>query len=78
MARTLLKSRLHSNEHKPKIEQEINNTKSTLPPNLQSIKQKFLNFCRETSLLNIITDSSPFFKIISYGYIPIFCFIVYK
>ena len=32
MPRTLLKSILHCNEHKPKIKQEINNTKSNLPP----------------------------------------------
>ena len=32
MPRTLIKSRLHSNKHKPKIKQEINNTKSNLPP----------------------------------------------
>ena len=43
MPRTLIKSRLHSNKHKPKINQEINNTKSTLPPNLQSFKQKLLS-----------------------------------
>ena len=43
MARTLIKSRLHSNKHKPKIKQEINNTKSNLPPNLQSFKQKLLS-----------------------------------
>ena len=43
MPRTLIKSRLHSNEHKPKIKQEINNTKSNLPPNLQTFKQKLLS-----------------------------------
>ena len=43
MPKTLIKSRLHSNKHKPKIKQEINNTESTLPPNLQSFKQKFLS-----------------------------------
>ena len=42
MPRTLVKSRLHSNKHKPKIKQEMNNTKSTLPPSLQSFKQKLL------------------------------------
>ena len=31
MPRTLIKSRLHSIKHKPKIKQEINNTKSNLP-----------------------------------------------
>ena len=35
MPKTIIKSRLHSNKHKPKIKQEINNIKSTLPPNLQ-------------------------------------------
>ena len=43
MPKTLIKSRLHSNKHNPKIKQEINNTKSTLPPNLQSFKQKLLS-----------------------------------
>ena len=43
MPRTLIKSRLHSNKHKPKIKQEINNTKLNLPPNLQSFKQKLLS-----------------------------------
>ena len=40
MPKTLIKSRLHSNKHKPKIKQEINNTKSTLPPKLENVKQK--------------------------------------
>ena len=35
-----IKSRLHSNKHKPKIKQEIGNTKSTLTPNLKSFKRK--------------------------------------
>ena len=43
MPKTLIKSRLHCNKHKPKIEQEINNTKSDLPPHLQTIKQKLLS-----------------------------------
>ena len=42
MPRTLIKSRLHSNKHKPKIKQEMNNTKSNLP-HLQSFKQKLLS-----------------------------------
>ena len=46
MPKTLIKSRLHSNEHKPKIQQEPNNTKSYLPPNLQSFKQKLLSGSR--------------------------------
>ena len=43
MHRTLIKSRLHSDEHKPKIKQEINNAKPNLPPHLQSFKQKLLS-----------------------------------
>ena len=43
MPTTLMKSILHSNKHKPKIKQELNNTKSNLPPNLQSFKQKLLS-----------------------------------
>ena len=42
MPRTLIKSRLHPNKHKPKIKQEMNNTKSNLPPHLHSFKQKLL------------------------------------
>ena len=37
MPKTLIKSRLHSNKHKPKIKQELNN-KPSLPPNFQSFK----------------------------------------
>ena len=43
MPRTLIKSRLHSNKYKPKNKQEINNTKSNLPPHLQTFKQKLLS-----------------------------------
>ena len=43
MPRTLIKSRLHPNKHKTKIKQEINNTKSSLPQNIQSFKQKLLS-----------------------------------
>ena len=43
MPRTLIKSRLHPIKHKSKIKQEINNTKSNLPPHLQSFKQKLLS-----------------------------------
>ena len=43
MPKTLIKSRLHPNKHKPKIKQEIKSTKSNLPPNLQSFKQKLLS-----------------------------------
>ena len=42
MPKTLIKSRLHSNKHKPKINKEQNNTKSTLPLNLQIFKLKLL------------------------------------
>ena len=42
MPKTLIKSRLHSNKHKPKIKQDSNNTKLNLPPNLQKFKNKFL------------------------------------
>ena len=41
MPRTIIKSRLHSNKHRSKIKQEINNTKSDLPPNLQIFKKKY-------------------------------------
>ena len=47
---TLIKSRLHPNKHKTKIKQEINETQSNLPPNLQSFKQKLLS---GTGLLSI-------------------------
>ena len=40
MSKTLIKSRLRSNKHKPKIKQERNNTKSNLPTNLSAFKQK--------------------------------------
>ena len=43
MPKTLIKSRLHSNKHKPKIKHEINITKSNLPLHLQSFKQKLLS-----------------------------------
>ena len=43
MPKTLIKSRLHTDKHKPKIKQGVNTTKSNLPPNLQSYKQKLLS-----------------------------------
>ena len=43
MPRTILKSRLHSNNHNPKVKQEPHKTKSNLPPHLQSFKQKNLS-----------------------------------
>ena len=38
MPRTIIKSSLHSNKYKPKIKQENNNTKSNLPPHVQTYK----------------------------------------
>ena len=43
MPKTLIKSKLHSNKHKPKIKEEYNKTQSNLPPNLQTFKQKLLS-----------------------------------
>ena len=43
MPKALIKSRLHSNKHKPKNKKEVKNTKSNLPPHLQSFKQKLLS-----------------------------------
>ena len=43
MPRTIIKSRLNSNKHKPKVTQDTNNTKSNLPPHLQTFKQKLLS-----------------------------------
>ena len=43
MPRTLIISRLHLNKHEPKIKQEIKITTSTLPPHLQTFKQKLLS-----------------------------------
>ena len=43
MPRTLIKSRLSSNKHEPKIKQEVINTKSNLPSHLQTFKQKLLS-----------------------------------
>ena len=44
MPKTLIKSRLHYSKHKPKIKQQINNTKIfTLPPHIQTFKQKLLS-----------------------------------
>ena len=43
MPKTPIKTRLQSNKHKPKIKHEVNTTKSNLPPNLQSFKQKLLS-----------------------------------
>ena len=43
MPETLIKSRLHSNKHKPKINQEPDKSKSKLPPHLQTFKKKLLS-----------------------------------
>ena len=43
MPKTLIKSTLRSNIHKPKIKQEVNNTKTNLPSNLRFFKQKLLS-----------------------------------
>ena len=43
MPKTLTKSRLHSNKHKPKIKQEPNKTNPNLSPNLQTFKKKLLS-----------------------------------
>ena len=43
MTKTLIKSRLHPNNHKPEIKRKINNTRSNLPPHLQLFKQKLLS-----------------------------------
>ena len=43
MPKTIIQSRFHSNKHKPKIKHEINNTNPSLPPNIQSFKQKLLS-----------------------------------
>ena len=43
MPRTLIKSRLHPNQHKPKIKQEPNIINSNLSSHLQSFKQKLLS-----------------------------------
>ena len=43
MPRTILKSRLLSNKHRPKIKQESNKTQSKLPPHLQPFQQKLLS-----------------------------------
>ena len=43
MPRTLIKSRLHPIKHKPKIKQEVNKTKSSLPPHLHLFRHKLLS-----------------------------------
>ena len=40
MPKTLTKSKLHSNKHKPKFKSELAKTKSHLPPNKRAFKQK--------------------------------------
>ena len=43
MPKTLIKSRLHSNKHKPKIKQVSKITQSNVLPNNQSFKRKRLS-----------------------------------
>ena len=43
MPKTLIKSRLPSTKYKSKTKKEINNTKSKVPPHLQTFKQKLLS-----------------------------------
>ena len=43
MPKTLIKSRLHSNKQKTEYKAETNRTKSNLPTNLRSFKQKLLS-----------------------------------
>ena len=43
MPKTLIKSKLHSSKHEPKIKQEYNKSQSNLTPNLQLFKQKLLS-----------------------------------
>ena len=43
MPKTLIKSRIHHNKHKAKVKQELNKTKSDLPPNLQPFIHKLLS-----------------------------------
>ena len=43
MPKTLTKSRLHYNKHKPKIKQQTTKTQSNLPPHLQIFKQNLLS-----------------------------------
>ena len=69
MPKPIKKSRLHSNKHKSKIKQEINNTKSKLPPHLQSFIQTLLSgngfFIIKMSLEDFqLLDIEPFDNII--------------
>ena len=43
MPKIFIKSRLQSNKHKAKTKQELNKTKSNLPPNLQAFKKQLLS-----------------------------------
>ena len=43
MPKTLIKPRLRTNKHKPKIKKELSKTQSNLPPNLQAFKRKLLS-----------------------------------
>ena len=50
MPKTLIKSRLHSNKHKPKIKQDLNNTKSNY---LHIFTHLNKNFYQVTASLNL-------------------------
>ena len=43
MPKTFTKSRLLSKKHRPKNKQELNKTKSNLPPNLHAFRQKLVS-----------------------------------
>ena len=43
MPKTLIKLTLHSNKHKPKIEQDVIITKTNLPSHLKAFRQKLLS-----------------------------------
>ena len=43
MPRTLINSRLHSIKKEPKLKQEMNITKSSIPPHIQTFKLKLLS-----------------------------------
>ena len=49
MHKSLIKSRIHCNKHKPKIKQEVNNTKSTLRHIYNQLNK---NYYQAMALLN--------------------------
>ena len=65
MPRTLIKSGLQFNKHKPRIKEEMINTKSNLPLHLLSFKQKLLSgngFIEYGSWLNNSDRTNEFFN----------------